>query len=107
MYILLPFVLPAIGIVLVALASRSALAECSPTDLSDAERSYSTARALSDAGQWAELGEVVSGTQSGRQGDGDLTFFKSVGIAVQDTMAAALVFAAAKAQGLGTEVDLS
>lgn len=41
-------------IALVALASRSALAECSPTDLSDAERSYSTARALSDAGQWAD-----------------------------------------------------
>ena len=41
-------------IALFGLASAPALAECSPTDLSDAERSYSTARALSDAGQWAD-----------------------------------------------------
>lgn len=31
-----------------------ALAECSPTDRSSAEQSYSTARALGDAGQWAD-----------------------------------------------------
>lgn len=55
----------------------------------------------------AELGEVLNGDCPGREDDDQITFFKSVGIAVQDTMAAALVFAAAKAQGLGTEVDLS
>jgi tetratricopeptide (TPR) repeat protein len=31
-----------------------ASAECSPTDLSSAEQSYSTARALGDAGQWED-----------------------------------------------------
>jgi ornithine cyclodeaminase len=55
----------------------------------------------------AELGEVLNGDRAGRENDEQITFFKSVGIAVQDTMAAALVFAAAKEQGLGTEVDLS
>jgi len=55
----------------------------------------------------AELGEILNGDKPGRENDEQITFFKSVGIAVQDTMAAALVFAAAKEQGLGTEVDLS
>lgn len=35
-------------------APAPALAECSPTDRSSAEQSYSTARALGDAGQWAD-----------------------------------------------------
>lgn len=55
----------------------------------------------------AELGEILNGDKPGRENDEQITFFKSVGIAVQDTMAAALVFAAAREQGLGTEVDLS
>lgn len=55
----------------------------------------------------AELGEVLNGDRVGRENDEQITFFKSVGIAVQDTMAAALVFAAAEKQGLGTEVDFS
>jgi ornithine cyclodeaminase len=62
---------------------------------------------IPDAAIDAELGEVLNGDQAGRENDEQITFFKSVGIAVQDTMAAALVFAAAKEQGLGTEVDLS
>jgi len=55
----------------------------------------------------AELGEILNGDKPGRENDEQITFFKSVGIAVQDTMAAALVFAAAKEQGLGTEFDFS
>ena len=55
----------------------------------------------------AELGEVLNGDRPGREHEKQITFFKSVGIAVQDTMAAALVFDAAVAQGLGTEVDFS
>jgi tetratricopeptide (TPR) repeat protein len=34
--------------------ATAAVAECSPTDQSSAEQSYSTARALGDAGQWAD-----------------------------------------------------
>jgi len=39
----------------------------------------------------AELGELVLGTKPGRAGDEQLTFYKSVGVAVQDAAAAALV----------------
>ena len=55
----------------------------------------------------AEIGEILSGDRSGRQNDEQITFFKSVGIAVQDTMAAALVYAAAVEQNLGVEIDFS
>ena len=50
---------------------------------------------------------MLNGDRPGRENETQITFFKSVGIAVQDTMAAALVFAAAEEQGLGTEVDFS
>ena len=55
----------------------------------------------------AELGEILNGDKPGRQNDEQITFFKSVGIAAQDTMAAALVYFSAKEKGLGTEVDFS
>jgi len=50
-----------------------------------------------DPGTAAELGEVVAGTHPGRTGADELTLYKSVGVAVQDLAAAALVLAAAKA----------
>jgi ornithine cyclodeaminase/alanine dehydrogenase-like protein (mu-crystallin family) len=46
----------------------------------------------------AELGEVVSGTHPGRTSADELTLYKSVGVAVQDLAAAALVLAAAQAR---------
>jgi ornithine cyclodeaminase len=39
----------------------------------------------------AELGELVEGTKDGRTSDDQLTVYKSVGVAVQDAAAAALV----------------
>jgi ornithine cyclodeaminase/alanine dehydrogenase-like protein (mu-crystallin family) len=39
-----------------------------------------------------ELGEVVSGTQPGRQASDEITLFKSVGVAVEDVASADLVF---------------
>ena len=45
-----------------------------------------------------ELGEVIAGTRPGRTSEGDLTLYKSVGVAVQDLAAAALVLAAAEAR---------
>jgi len=53
---------------------------------------------------YAELGEIVLGRKPGRESPGEITFFKSVGIAVQDAMAAALAVRNAKAMGLGQEV---
>jgi ornithine cyclodeaminase len=54
----------------------------------------------------AEIGELVAGTAKGRTTDDELTLYKSVGVAVQDAAAAALVLAAARANGAGTTVEL-
>lgn len=51
----------------------------------------------------AEIGEIVNGDKPGRQSDDEITFFKSVGVAVQDAVAGAAVLAAAEAKGLGAE----
>lgn len=45
-----------------------------------------------------ELGELVSGTRPGRTSPEQMTLYKSVGVAVQDLAAAALVLAAAEAR---------
>ncbi len=45
------------------------------------------------AGQiFAELGEVLAGKKPGRENDTELTRYKSVGVAVEDTASAALVY---------------
>jgi ornithine cyclodeaminase/alanine dehydrogenase-like protein (mu-crystallin family) len=54
----------------------------------------------------AELGEVLAGSAPGRRDDAELTLFRSLGIAVEDLAAAETAVAAARAQGLGTEVEL-
>ena len=53
----------------------------------------------------AEIGEIILGKKSGRQSDDEITFFKSVGNAVQDAAAAQLALKNARAMKLGTEVD--
>jgi alanine dehydrogenase len=55
----------------------------------------------------AEVGEIVAGTRPGRMSDDQLTLYKSVGVAVQDAAAVALVLRTARERGLGREVDLS
>lgn len=54
----------------------------------------------------AEIGELVLGTASGRTSPEEITLYKSVGVAVQDAAAAALVLEAAKERGVGTQVEL-
>jgi ornithine cyclodeaminase/alanine dehydrogenase-like protein (mu-crystallin family) len=54
----------------------------------------------------AELGEVLEGLRPGRTSAAQLTVYKSVGVAVQDAAAAALVVAVARRRGVGQEVDL-
>jgi alanine dehydrogenase len=53
-----------------------------------------------------ELGEVIAGTAVGRTSDEEITLYKSVGVAVQDLAAAALVLAAAQERGVGQEIEL-
>jgi ornithine cyclodeaminase len=52
-----------------------------------------------------ELGEVVLGKIPGRQTPEEITYFKSVGIAVQDAMAAQVALNNARKMNIGKEVD--
>jgi ornithine cyclodeaminase len=54
----------------------------------------------------AELGELVSGARPGRTSPEQITLYKSVGVAVQDAAAAALVLTAARERGAGREIEL-
>ncbi len=54
----------------------------------------------------AELGEILNGLMPGRKSDEEITFFKSVGVAVQDAVAAAAVLREAEARGLGRVVEV-
>ncbi len=53
-----------------------------------------------------ELGELIAGTTAGRGSREEVTLYKSVGVAVQDLAAAALVLAAARERGGGQEIEL-
>ena len=53
-----------------------------------------------------EIGELVLGRVAGRKGDADVTIFKSLGMAVEDVVAADLVFRRASETGAGTELTL-
>ena len=61
--------------------------------------------AIQESNIHAELGEIVLGKKSGRQSGEEITFFKSVGNAVQDAVAAQLALKNARTMNLGTEVD--
>jgi ornithine cyclodeaminase len=54
----------------------------------------------------AELGEVLAGLKPGRADDGELTLFRSLGLAVEDLAAAQVAVANARRLGRGTEVEL-
>lgn len=54
----------------------------------------------------AEIGEVINGDKAGRENEEQITFFKSVGLAVQDAVTAAAVLRAAEEKGLGMVVDM-
>ena len=63
-------------------------------------------RGLIDIADIVEIGELVDGRRPGRASPGQLTLYKSVGVAVQDVAAAALVLAAAREHGLGRTLEL-
>jgi len=54
----------------------------------------------------AELGEVIAGIKPGRTNPEQITFFKSVGVAVQDAMAAKIILRNGSIMGLGTSIEL-
>ncbi len=55
--------------------------------------------------QVAELGAIINGTTPGRTSAEQITFFKSVGVAVQDAVAAQITLENAARLGLGQEVN--
>ena len=54
----------------------------------------------------AELGEVATGRAPRRTSSTDITLFKSVGVAVQDLAAAAMIFKKAEALNIGSVAEL-
>lgn len=54
----------------------------------------------------AEIGELADGSKPGRVSSQQITLYKSVGVAVQDGAAAALVLRAARERGAGRELEL-
>ncbi len=54
----------------------------------------------------AEIGELIDGRRPGRTSPEEITLYKSVGVAVQDGVAAALVLRAAQERGAGRQVEL-
>jgi len=54
----------------------------------------------------AEIGEIVAGLRPGRESMDEITYFKTVGVAVQDVAAARRVLDKATELGLGAEVEL-
>ncbi len=55
----------------------------------------------------AELGEVLAAAAAGRRSDEEITVFESLGLAVEDLAAAALVYQKASADGAGTLAEFS
>jgi alanine dehydrogenase len=81
--------------------SREAImAECGDILLALREKS------IGEEAIHAEIGEVLAGTKPGRSGAGEITLYKSVGIAIQDVATANLVYRKALEQGVGTNVDI-
>ena len=61
---------------------------------------------LSENHVHAEIGEIVAGSATSRTSTDQITLYKSVGVAIQDAVAAALVHKAARDRGAGTSFDL-
>lgn len=62
--------------------------------------------AIPEDGIHAELGEIINGKKSGRENDEQITFFKSVGVAVQDAISAHIALQNAEREGIGTLLEL-
>ncbi len=61
---------------------------------------------IQESNIYSELGEITSGKRPGRERDTEITYFKSVGNAVQDVSVAQAVLKRAEELDLGTTVEL-
>ena len=90
---------------LVVVESRAATLAPPPAGSNDIAMAIAEG-AMKRDGVHAELGELVSGTRPGRTDAKQITLYKSVGVAVQDAAAAAMVLEAARRQGAGRTIEL-
>lgn len=61
---------------------------------------------ISEAHIVGEIGAVAAGQVTGRTSQDEITFFKSVGVAVQDCAAASVILSQAEKHDVGTVVDI-
>jgi ornithine cyclodeaminase/alanine dehydrogenase-like protein (mu-crystallin family) len=55
----------------------------------------------------AELGELLTGAAEGRKSEGEITLFKSLGLAIEDLASAAFLYDKARREGRGSWVDFA
>jgi ornithine cyclodeaminase len=89
---------------LVVVESRSAALAAPPAGAVELARAIEAGAIHAD--HIHEIGEIVAGDRVGRTDGDQLTLYKSVGVAVQDAAAAGLIWEAARAGGVGTEVEV-
>jgi ornithine cyclodeaminase len=90
---------------LVVVESRAAVLAAPPSGAVELRRALETGAIDADHIH-AEIGELVAGDRSGRTDDAQLTLYKSVGVAVQDAAAAALVLEAARNSDVGSRIEM-
>jgi ornithine cyclodeaminase len=61
--------------------------------------------AVGDTHILGEIGDVLIGAAKGRTADGEITLFKSVGLAIEDVAAAQHIYSKARASGIGKFVE--
>jgi ornithine cyclodeaminase/alanine dehydrogenase-like protein (mu-crystallin family) len=61
---------------------------------------------ISESHILGEIGDVAAGTVVGRTTSDEITIFKSTGIALEDVIAAKVVYDAARTSGIGIDLDL-
>ncbi len=62
--------------------------------------------AISEEHIHADLGQIIAGLKPGREDEGEITLFKSVGLAVQDVALALHVYNLARQRGVGRKINL-
>jgi ornithine cyclodeaminase len=90
---------------LLVVESRSAALAPPPTGSNDIAMAIAEG-AMTAKQIHAELGELVSGARPGRANESQITLYKSVGVAVQDAAAAAMVLESARKAGVGRTIEL-
>ena len=69
-------------------------------------KAFPTVNAQIDGDSIVEIADLVSGRQPGRQTDSEITYYKSIGVPIQDLVTARHIERLAIAAGRGTEIEI-